>query len=56
VLEEENCRLKNYQDAVKRLKELQEFAVQWNDADILVLISEAQMFVESQAVKKVNCV
>ena len=28
VLEEETCRVKIYQDAVKSLKELQEFAVQ----------------------------
>jgi hypothetical protein len=31
--EEEKCRVKTYQDAVKSLKELQEFAAQRNDSD-----------------------
>ena len=47
VLEEEKCNVKAYKDVVKSLKELQEFAVQRNDSD---------MFVESQAAKRVNCV
>jgi hypothetical protein len=55
VLEEEKCRLKTYQDAVKSLKE-QEFPVQWNDSDMLGVISQAKVFVESQAAKTVNCV
>jgi hypothetical protein len=33
VIEEENCRVKTYQGAVKSLKELQEFAIQWNESD-----------------------
>jgi hypothetical protein len=53
VLEEEKCRLKTYQDAVKSLKELQEFAVQRNYLDMLGVISQAKVFVESQAD---NCV
>jgi hypothetical protein len=56
VLEEEKCRLKTYQDAVKILNELQEFAVQRNDSDMLGVISQAKLFVESQAAKSVNCV
>jgi hypothetical protein len=36
--EEEECRVKTYQDAVKSLKELQEFAIQLNDADMLSVI------------------
>ena len=48
VLEEETCRVKTYQDAVKSLKELQEFAVQRNDSDMLGVISKAKVFVESQ--------
>ena len=35
LLEDEKCRMKTYQDAVKSLKELQEFAVQRNDSDML---------------------
>jgi len=46
VLEEEKCRVKTYQDAVKSLKELQEFAIQRNDSDMLGVISEAKVFVE----------
>ena len=45
-----------HQDAVKSLKELQEFAVQRSDSDMLGVISEAKVFVESQAAKRVNCV
>ena len=56
VLEEEKCRVKTHQDAVKSLKELQEFAIQWNDSDMLGVISQAKVFVESQAGKRVNCV
>jgi hypothetical protein len=42
VIEEEKCRVKTYQDSVKSLKELQEFAVQRNDSDILSVISQAK--------------
>jgi hypothetical protein len=56
VLEEEKCRVKNYQDAVKCLKELQEFAIQRNDSDMHGVISQAKVFVESRATKRVNCV
>jgi hypothetical protein len=55
VIEEEKCRVKTYQDAVKSLKELQEFAVQRNDSDMLSVTSQAKVFVESQAAKRVNC-
>ena len=48
--------MKTYQDAVKGLKELQEFAVRQNDSDMLGVISQAKRFVESQAAKRVNCV
>jgi hypothetical protein len=47
--------VKTYQDAVKSLKELQEFAVQRDDSDMLGVISQAKVFVESQAAKRVNC-
>jgi hypothetical protein len=53
---EEKCRVKTFQDAVKSLKELQEFAVQRNDSDMLGVISQAKVFVESQAAKTANCV
>jgi len=56
VLEEEKCRVKIFQDAVESLRELQEFAVQRNDSDMLGVISQAKVFVGSQAAKKVNCV
>ena len=56
VLEEDNCRVKTHQDAVKSLKELQEFAVQRNDSDMLGVISQAKVFVESHVAKRVNCV
>jgi hypothetical protein len=56
VLEEEKCSMKTYQDAVKSLKKLQVFAVEQNDSDMLGVISEAKMFVESQPAKRVNCV
>ena len=55
VSEEEKCRMKTYQDAVKNLKELQEFAVQRNDSDMLGVISQAKVFVESQVAKRANC-
>jgi len=55
VLEEENCRMKTHQDAVKSLKDLQEFAVQRSDSDMLDVISQAKVFVESQVAKRVNC-
>jgi len=56
VLEEEKCKVKAYQDVVKSLKELQEFALQRNDSDMLGVISQAKVFVESEAAKRVNCV
>jgi hypothetical protein len=56
VLEEEKCSVKTYQDAVKSLKELQEYTAQHNDLDMLGVFSQAKVFVESQAAKKVNCV
>jgi hypothetical protein len=49
VLEEEKCSMKTYQDAVKSLKELQKFAAQQNDSDMLGVVSKAKVFVESQA-------
>ncbi|PNF25332.1 hypothetical protein B7P43_G10919, partial [Cryptotermes secundus] len=55
VIEEEKCRVKTYQDAANSLKVLQEFAMQRNDSDMLTLISQAKVFVESQAAKRVNC-
>jgi len=45
-----------YQDAVKSLNELQQFAVQRNDSDMLGVISQAKVFVESEADKGVNSV
>jgi hypothetical protein len=39
----------------QKLKELQEFSIQWNDSDMLGVISQAKVFVESQAAKRVNC-
>jgi hypothetical protein len=56
VLELEKCRVKTYQDAVKSLKELQEFAIQRNDSDLLGVITETTVFVDIQAAKRVNCV
>jgi hypothetical protein len=55
VLKEEKCSVKTYQHAVKSLKKLQEFAVQQNDSDMLGVIPQAKVFVESQAAKRVNC-
>ena len=55
VLEEEKCRVKNDQDAIKSLKELQEFAVQRNDSDMLGVISQAKVSVDKQAGKRVKC-
>ena len=49
MLEEEKCRVRTYQDAVKTLEELQEFNVQRNDSDMLGIISQPKVFVESQA-------
>ena len=40
VFEEEKCRVKTYQDAVKSLKELEQFAIQRNDSDMLGVISQ----------------
>jgi hypothetical protein len=45
-----------YENAVKSLKELQEFAVQRNDSGLLSVIFQAKMFVESQAEKSISCV
>jgi hypothetical protein len=56
VIEEERCRVKTYQDSVKSLKELQEFAVQRNDSDMFSVISQDKVLVESQAAKGGNCV
>jgi hypothetical protein len=56
VLEEEKCRVKTHQNAVKSLKELQEITVQRNDSDMLGVISQAKVFMESQVAKRVNCV
>jgi len=56
VLEEEKCRVKTHPDAVKSLKELQEFAVQRKDSDMLGVISQPKVFVEIQGAKTVNCV
>ena len=56
MLEEEKCRVKTFQDVVKSTKELQEFAVQRNYSDMLCVISQAKVFVGSQAAKRVNCV
>jgi hypothetical protein len=47
--------VKTYQDAVKSLNELLEFAIQRNDSDMLDVISQAKVFVESQEAKRVNC-
>ena len=55
VLEEEKCKVRAYQDVVKSLKELQEFAVQLNESDMLGVISQAKVFVENQSAKIVNC-
>jgi hypothetical protein len=54
ALEEEKCSMKTYQDAVKSLKELQEFVIQQNDSDMLGVIPQAKVIVESQAAKRVN--
>jgi hypothetical protein len=56
VIEEEMCRMTTYQDLVKSLKELHEFVIQSNDSDMLSVISQAKVSVESQAVKRENCV
>jgi hypothetical protein len=48
---EEKCRVKTHQDAIKSLKELQEYAIQWNDTDMLSVISQIKVFEESQAAK-----
>ena len=46
--------MKTHQDAVKSLKELQELAVQRNDSDMLGVISQAKVLVESQVAKREN--
>jgi hypothetical protein len=43
------------QDAIKTLKELQDFAIQQNHSDMLSVIFQNKVFVESQAAKRVNC-
>jgi hypothetical protein len=43
IVLEEKCRVKTYQDAVKSLRELQEFAIQRNDSDMLGVISQAKV-------------
>ena len=43
ALEEEKWSVKTFQDAVESLKELQEFAVQQNDSDMLGVISQAKV-------------
>jgi hypothetical protein len=48
VTEEEHCRVMTYQDAVKSLKELQEFAMQQNYSDMFSVISQAKVFVENE--------
>jgi hypothetical protein len=49
-----NALVQNFREAVKSLKELQEFAIQWNNSDVLIAISRAKLFVENQAAKRVN--
>nr|CAD7414876.1 unnamed protein product [Timema cristinae] len=56
VLEEGKCSVRTYQDAVKSLKELQPFALQRNDSDMLSVIYQARVCVESQAAKRAHCV
>jgi predicted lactoylglutathione lyase len=55
IVIEEKCSVMTYQDAVKSLKELQESAIKQNDSDMLTAMSQAKVFVESQAVKRANC-
>jgi hypothetical protein len=55
-MEEEKCRAKNYQDTAKSVKELQELAIQQNNSGMICVISQANVSVESQAAKRVNCV
>nr|CAD7426185.1 unnamed protein product [Timema monikensis] len=55
VLEEEKFSVKTYQDAFKSLKKLQQFALQQNDSDMLSMISQAKLFVESSAAKRMWC-
>jgi hypothetical protein len=56
MLEEEKCRLKTYQDAVKSLKELQEFAVQRNDSYVLgMFIVEFSGTVCGTTLESVTC-
>jgi hypothetical protein len=54
VIEEKKCIVKTYQDAAKSLKKLQKFAVQQNDLDVLSVVSQPKMFVESQTSNSVN--
>jgi hypothetical protein len=56
MVEEEKCRVKTYPDAVKSLKDLQQFALQLNDSEMFSVISQAKVFVEGQAAKNVNYV
>jgi hypothetical protein len=52
----EERRVKTYLDAVTSSKELQWSAVQHNDSDMLSAISQAKVFVESQAANWIICV
>jgi hypothetical protein len=52
VLEEEKWSVKTYQDAVKSLKELQEFAAQQNDSEMLGVVSQAKVFCEKSGSKE----
>jgi hypothetical protein len=45
---------KDLSGSCQSLKKLHEFAVLQNDSDILGVISQAKMFVESQAAKRVS--
>ena len=40
----------------QKLKELQEFFIQWNDSDMLGVIPQAKVSLESQVAKRGNCV
>jgi hypothetical protein len=43
VIEEEKYRVKTYKDDIRGIKELQEFAVQRKDSDMLSVISQAKV-------------
>ena len=48
------CPLKTYQDALKYIKELQEFSLKHNDSDLLNVICRAHMIAETQAANKIH--